>query len=81
MSKNNALIVFVAILGISLGWLATIFTSSKLEGHYLANPVNVIMPPNDVIYNSSSINIEFKPIERLVLLHLEVIALPVNIFH
>ncbi len=60
MSKNNAIIVFVAILGIALGWLATIFTSSKLEGHYLANPVNVIMPPNDVIYNASSINIEFK---------------------
>lgn len=60
MSKNNALIVFVAILGILLGWLATIFTSFKLEGHYLANPVNVIMPPNDIIYNTSSINIEFK---------------------
>ncbi|WP_261883622.1 hypothetical protein [Vibrio pelagius] len=60
MSKNNTLIVFVALLGILLGWLATIFTSFKLEGHYLANPVNVIMPPNDIIYNASSINIEFK---------------------
>lgn len=60
MSRNNALIVFVALLGILLGWLATIFTSFKLEGHYLANPVNVIMPPNDIIYNASSINIEFK---------------------
>ncbi|UTT86103.1 hypothetical protein LZI70_17195 [Vibrio pelagius] len=60
MSKNNTLIVFVALFGILLGWLATIFTSFKLEGHYLANPVNVIMPPNDIIYNASSINIEFK---------------------
>jgi len=60
VSRNNALIVFVALLGILLGWLATIFTSFKLEGHYLANPVNVIMPPNDIIYNASSINIEFK---------------------
>lgn len=51
----------VSILsGIILGCLLALLPKQHLSGHYLANPATIITPPNLVIYNQASINIEFK---------------------
>ncbi|MCC4818064.1 hypothetical protein BCU90_04510 [Vibrio lentus] len=60
MNKEIRTLIGVTLIGVLVGWLTTIFPKVHLQGHYLANAASVITPTNKVIYNQSSINIEFK---------------------
>jgi len=56
----NKSILLSIISGIVLGCVLALLPKQYLSGHYLANPATIITPPNSVIYNQASINIEFK---------------------
>nr|WP_218113471.1 MULTISPECIES: hypothetical protein [Vibrio] len=47
-------------MGILVGWLTTFIPKEHLKGHYLANTASVVNPPEKIIYNQASVNIEFK---------------------
>ena len=60
MNKKKQIFVVVALLGILVGWLTTFIPKEHLKGHYLANTASVVNPPEKIIYNQASVNIEFK---------------------
>ncbi|MCG9606048.1 MULTISPECIES: hypothetical protein [Vibrio] len=60
MNKEKQIFVVVALLGILVGWLTTFIPKEHLKGHYLANTASVVNPPEKIIYNQASVNIEFK---------------------
>ena len=60
MNKEKQIFVIVALLGILVGWLTTFIPKEHLKGHYLANTASVVNPPEKIIYNQASVNIEFK---------------------
>ncbi|UPR58441.1 hypothetical protein ITG10_21785 [Vibrio sp. ED004] len=60
MNKEKKIFVVVALLGILVGWLTTFIPKEHLKGHYLANTASVVNPPEKIIYNQASVNIEFK---------------------
>ncbi|WP_215404043.1 hypothetical protein [Vibrio gigantis] len=60
MNKEKQIFVIVALLGILVGWLTTFIPQEHLKGHYLANTASVVNPPEKIIYNQASVNIEFK---------------------
>ena len=60
MNKEKQIFVVVALLGILVGWLTTFIPQTHLKGHYLANTASVVNPPERIIYNQASVNIEFK---------------------
>ncbi|ROR27617.1 hypothetical protein EDB67_10187 [Vibrio crassostreae] len=60
MNKEKQIFVAVALLGILVGWLTTFIPKEHLKGHYLANTASVVNPPEKIIYNQASVNIEFK---------------------
>nr|WP_246852544.1 hypothetical protein [Vibrio crassostreae] len=47
-------------MGILVGWLTTFIPKEHLKGHYLANTASVVNPPEKIIFNQASVNIEFK---------------------
>ncbi|CAK1939264.1 hypothetical protein [Vibrio crassostreae] len=60
MNKEKQIFIVVALLGILVGWLTTFIPKEHLKGHYLANTASVVNPPEKIIYNQASVNIEFK---------------------
>lgn len=60
MNKEKQIFIIVALLGILVGWLTTFIPKEHLKGHYLANTASVVNPPEKIIYNQASVNIEFK---------------------
>ncbi|MFS1442104.1 MULTISPECIES: hypothetical protein [unclassified Vibrio] len=60
MNKEKQIFVAVALLGVLVGWLTTFIPKEHLKGHYLANTASVVNPPEKIIYNQASVNIEFK---------------------
>ena len=60
MNKEKQIFVVVALLGVLVGWLTTFIPKEHLKGHYLANTASVVNPPEKIIYNQASVNIEFK---------------------
>ncbi|WP_373953679.1 hypothetical protein [Vibrio pomeroyi] len=60
MNKEKQIFIVVALLGILVGWLTTFIPKEYLKGHYLANTASVVNPPEKIIYNQASVNIEFK---------------------
>lgn len=60
MNKEKQVFLIVGLLGLLVGWLTTLIPQTHLKGHYLANTASIVNPPNKIIYNQASVNIEFK---------------------
>ncbi|CAH6785535.1 conserved hypothetical protein [Vibrio chagasii] len=60
MNKVKQIFLIVGLLGLLVGWLTTLIPQAYLKGHYLANTASIVNPPDKIIYNQASVNIEFK---------------------
>ncbi|CAH6938922.1 conserved hypothetical protein [Vibrio chagasii] len=60
MNKAKKIFLIVGLLGLLVGWLTTLIPQAHLKGHYLANTASIVNPPDKIIYNQASVNIEFK---------------------
>ncbi|MFA0039699.1 hypothetical protein [Vibrio sp. 10N.261.52.A1] len=60
MNKAKQIFLIVGLLGLLVGWLTTLIPQAHLKGHYLANTASIVNPPDKIIYNQASVNIEFK---------------------